>query len=385
MIKTLQTELLFVKGQKRAGSGAFQDSIDLYDKALASDPDCSGVYLHKAIALSKQKKYPEAIEVLQKAISLKPFNPAYYLYLGIISYDYNKFDVAANNFEKALDLSPDNILAACYNYLTLMKLNKGSDEACKKLSENVDNTNSDFKARLLVFCESFILENKENAINLEDSFFYEAYLKNQDKKSFLTGMLQNFLYKLSWFYIHIFYCLSGNRKKAFLHCLDGGAKLKKGDSEGSVIEFKKALDYLPGYDEAIYQIFEIYCYKKDYISFYEYIKEFDEFKELSDILDKGLDNGLDSGRIGNYLHLISMLALFCYHTGDYGKATELFDLITSNYSDDYFHLYYMGLCYLAKNDDEQAFIYFQKSVEKINPNVAKKRLDEYLKYLKLET
>ncbi|MCP4352883.1 MAG: tetratricopeptide repeat protein [Desulfobacterales bacterium] len=372
MIKALQSELLFVKGQKRAGSGALQESIDLYDKAIASDPDCSGVYLHKAIALSKQKKYSQATEVLKKAISLKPFNPAYYLYMGIISYDYNKFDIAANNFEKALDLSPDNILASCYNYLALMKLNKGSDEIYKKLGENVDNTNSEFKARLLVFCESFILQDKENAVNLEDTFFYETYLKNKDGK---TGIFQNFLYKLTWLYIHVFYSLSGNQKKAYLHCLDGEAKLKKGDSDGSVIEFKRALEYLPGYDEALYQLFEIYSYKKDYQSFYEYIKELDEFKELSDILDSG-----QTGQIGNYLYLVSMLALFYYHTGDYDKACELFDLITSGFSDDYFHLYYMGLCHLAKNDAEQAFVYFQKSVEKINPNIAKKRLDECLKF-----
>ena len=183
MIRTFKTEFLFTKGQKQAKIGDWEGSINLYDKALSLVPNYSGIYLHKALSLSKQKKYPEAIEVLDKAISLKPNNHAYYLFLGIIYYDFKKYDDALKSFEKTLEISPDNYLAVCFRCLTLLVKEENIDESLAILVDNIQNTNSEFQARFLVLCESFLFQNKQISMSLEEITFYESYLKTKREKS----------------------------------------------------------------------------------------------------------------------------------------------------------------------------------------------------------
>lgn len=382
MFKAILTERLFLKGQQQSKSGHWEESITSFDGALSLSPKYSGIYLQKALALSEQKKFDDAINTLKKAISLKPSNPVYYLFSGIIYYDYRQMDHALDNFEEALKLAPENSLAICFKYLILMIKDKDVDKAYPIIRKHVENTNAAFKSRLLFFCESFILQHKKDAMYLKETLFSQAHIKNitQNLSTKMT-FSQKLTYYLNNFFILVNYFFSPIKKKAYQHCLTGEIMLKNGNLEFSETQYKNALSCFPGCDEAKYTLIDINIYKKDFFAAYNIIKDDKICDEISNILESDELNNDDKNKLINHMPLISTLGLLHFYMDNYEVATQHLNFIT-NCSDDYYHSYYSGLCHLATNDNEQALLYFRKSMEKINPNVAQLRFDEMYRLFK---
>ena len=53
--------------------------------------------------------------------------------------------------------------------------------------------------------------------------------------------------------------------------------------------------------------------------------------------------------------------------------------VTELESTDYWPFYYLGLCSVAQSDAERARSWFKKATERINPDIAQKRLDELVR------
>lgn len=84
-----------------------QSALDAFTKALALKPDDAGLHNNYALALAKDKKFPEAQAELQKAAQLDP--PAggkYYFNLGALLVNAGQYDPAAEAFKKAIELTP---------------------------------------------------------------------------------------------------------------------------------------------------------------------------------------------------------------------------------------------------------------------------------------
>lgn len=380
MIKTLQTEIAFSKAQKQAKLGNLKDSIQLYDKAISLAPKYSQIHLHKALALSAQEQYQEAIDVFKKAISLHPRNKAHHLFLGITYYDCGKLDDAIDAFEMALELSPENSLALCYKYLSLIAANERVEEAYTVLSENMGNTNAEFKGRLLVFCESFILQKKKDAMYLKEALFHESYSRTMRGKSLYYNVLERVLFKLGCFCITISHPFSRSKRNGYLYSMMGEIKLEQGELDNAEIEFRRALNNFPHCRGAEDNLLSLYIYKKNYEPAWEYVNQLEEYREISNIVYSGDEQALEEkGILRNHLSLISTLALLHFYTGEYDKSIKLLNIVVTLGGSDYYHLYYLGLCHLANNDPKQALIYFQCAMGKINPNVANRRLDEMVR------
>ncbi|ACL16341.1 tetratricopeptide repeat protein [Methanosphaerula palustris] len=70
------TEDLFLKGQELADQGKYDQAIQAYDQALATDQKNDQIYYFKGNALLYQKKYQEAIDAYTTALSINPQNKA---------------------------------------------------------------------------------------------------------------------------------------------------------------------------------------------------------------------------------------------------------------------------------------------------------------------
>lgn len=82
-------------------------ALDAYSKALALKPDDAGLHNNYALALAKDKKFPEAQGELQKAAQLDPPNGGkYYFNLGALLVNAGQYDPAAEAFKKAIELTP---------------------------------------------------------------------------------------------------------------------------------------------------------------------------------------------------------------------------------------------------------------------------------------
>ena len=70
------SEQLFLKGQDLADQGKYDQAIQAYDQALATDQQNDQIYYFKGNALLYQKKYQEAVDAYTTALSINPQNKA---------------------------------------------------------------------------------------------------------------------------------------------------------------------------------------------------------------------------------------------------------------------------------------------------------------------
>ncbi|SPE36220.1 TPR repeat-containing protein [Candidatus Sulfopaludibacter sp. SbA3] len=106
-----------------------QKALDAFNKALALKPDDAGIHNNYALALAKDKKFPEAQTELQKAAQLDPPNGGkYYFNLGALLVNASQYDPAGEAFKKAIELTP-TYADAYYQYGVCLsaKMTTGAD------------------------------------------------------------------------------------------------------------------------------------------------------------------------------------------------------------------------------------------------------------------
>jgi len=109
--------------------GAMGKALETYGKALALKPEDPGLHNNYALALAKDKKFPEAQAELQKAATLDPTNGGkYYFNLGALLVNAGQYDPAAEAFKKAIELTP-TYADAYYQYGVCLssKMTTGAD------------------------------------------------------------------------------------------------------------------------------------------------------------------------------------------------------------------------------------------------------------------
>lgn len=91
-------------------------ALEAYQKALELKPDDPGYHNNFALALARDKKYPEAQAELTKAATLDPPNAGRYYYnLGALLVNAGQNDPAGEAFKKAIEVDP-NYPEAQYQY-----------------------------------------------------------------------------------------------------------------------------------------------------------------------------------------------------------------------------------------------------------------------------
>ena len=108
---------------------AMDQGLQAYQKAIELKPDDPAYHNNYALALAKDKKFPEAQAELQKAAQLDSANAAKYYYnLGAVLVNTGQTDAAGEAFKKAIDANP-GYADAQFQYATVLsaKLSTGAD------------------------------------------------------------------------------------------------------------------------------------------------------------------------------------------------------------------------------------------------------------------
>jgi tetratricopeptide (TPR) repeat protein len=115
-------------------TGAEQDDalnkgVEAYQKALELKPDAPEYHNNYALALAKQKKFPEAQAELTKAAQLDPSSAGKYYYnLGAVLVNTGQTDQAIEAFKKAIEVDPNYAEAYLQYGIALMgKASLGAD------------------------------------------------------------------------------------------------------------------------------------------------------------------------------------------------------------------------------------------------------------------
>jgi len=104
-------EVLFVKGQTFASEGKYDQAIQVYDQALATDPKNDKVYFVKGQALAAEGKYDQAIQAYDQALATDPKNDKIYFFKGNALLYLKKNQDATDAYNAALAINPRNTAA----------------------------------------------------------------------------------------------------------------------------------------------------------------------------------------------------------------------------------------------------------------------------------
>ena len=120
----------------------FDDAIQMYEIALAKNPDYAEASYNLANLLQEKNRLDEAMEMYAKSLLLNPNNETAFYNLGIILHAQNRYNEAMLMYKKALAINP-NYIDVYVNFGITLNAQNRVDEALlmyeKALSMNSNN------------------------------------------------------------------------------------------------------------------------------------------------------------------------------------------------------------------------------------------------------
>jgi tetratricopeptide (TPR) repeat protein len=216
---------------------------------------------------------------------------------------------------------------------------------------------------------------------------YGSNDKEKEKASpnLFSWMLVNAAYNTQILFGMLQYAVNRSKREAYTHYIKGKMNISLEKPAEAIAEFKKALQILPGLDEANEKLVEIYFESGDFKNALECLKDTKEYREACVPADseEGAENPeteAGSGQLSNFTRLI--LGIIYYKLDEYDNAIEHLEPVIGDDSLDFEPDYYLGLCYLAQGKDSQVLPLFRSTIEKTNLDFIRDRLDAARKYCK---
>ncbi len=113
--------------------GRIGQSIGLFEKALAVDPQCAQAYYYLGVAFYRSGRVNEAIQALSKVAQLAPSLVMAYYWLGIAHYHKGHYAQSRQAFETLLEKNKESVIAHYHAALACM-----ADQAYEKAREHLE-------------------------------------------------------------------------------------------------------------------------------------------------------------------------------------------------------------------------------------------------------
>jgi Tfp pilus assembly protein PilF len=91
--------------------GEHREAIEGYNRAIALDPNDSGVYRNRGVARGKLSEYCEAVEDFDRALALDPNDSAAYFNRGLAHYHLNEYRETIEDYDRTIVLDTNDSLA----------------------------------------------------------------------------------------------------------------------------------------------------------------------------------------------------------------------------------------------------------------------------------
>ncbi len=127
-------ESLFILGFAAAGEGRWEDSVRLYQRALAVDGGFAKAHNNLAIALAQLGLYGDAISHYQIVLTLDPQHDSAHYNLANAYSKMGQADLAIRHYQSALSANPDDV-DAHYNLASVLERIGRPDEAQQHFNE----------------------------------------------------------------------------------------------------------------------------------------------------------------------------------------------------------------------------------------------------------
>lgn len=360
LLLKIKSNRLFSQAQKQARKGNYQKSIDFYNDSINANPNNPWPYMHKGISQIRLNEYEEAVNNIKESIKKnKKKDHTCYLFLGLAYLEQGLYDNALIAFSN--EDNADNHLFIGYKNLVKFIQEEENIESLKNIKKVIGNLNSDFTGKFSVECEKY-LRNIKDKVPSFDEMIADNLL---NKKSKITIFLERK-------YINIRYLFNKTKKKSYHFYINGKEKLSNGLVDESIEYLRNAIDIFPELHDACIDLSNIYIYYRRKDDLKSLIDGNSYFKNINISIQNNHKKETYSALDRNEKLLA---AHFFYISEEYEEALKIFKILFSTEKKNFHINYYCGLCNLELKNDKEAYLYFKKSMESLNPKVAEKRLD----------
>jgi len=340
------------EGSRLLRSGRLGEAVKAYDEVLAIFPKHARAHLQRAKALAAAGRTGEAVRAARQAADLAPKNHAPLLLLGQIQYDTAHFEEARKAFAAAARADPENRMVQAYLGLALLAMGRAV-EGAPLLEEHLLYGYEGLEARVLTLAEGRLWEHKDEATSLEEQLTPDEGAREEGPAGFGLHFASALRTLLLW-------PLARLRGQAAVWRLQA-------EEAFSVREWDKAIAALQEVERAGADPQDIAAsLGTAYLEAHKPEAAAEQFMRLSESVRKEPDVALLVGA-----------ALF--DAGRYEEAREPLAIAAERFTKDFLPAYFRGLCEIALGQPGTATPWFAKAVERLNPNLARKRFEEMMR------
>jgi len=134
---TLKPEDYFNHGRNLFYKGKYEDSLQAFEKAIASKSDYADAWSGKGAVLSKLGRNDEALEAIEKAIELKVNYSEGWYDKGYMLTDLGRYDEALKAYKNAIEIKQD-YASAWYNIACIYSIKGEKENALFNLKKAIE-------------------------------------------------------------------------------------------------------------------------------------------------------------------------------------------------------------------------------------------------------
>jgi len=342
----------YAEGCRLIGGGRPGEAVKAFDRVLAIYPRHVRAQVQRALALAAAGHVGEAIRGARRAAELAPRNHAPLLILGQIQYDAGNLEEARKAFSAALRVDPENRLVNAYLGLTRLAMGRVV-EGARALKADLAYAYEGLEGRLITLAEQYLWEHRDQARPLEEQLTPDEGGPDKAPAGFWLHVASAVRIALLWPLAR----LRGLRSVAMLMAEEA---LSVKDPEAAIKWLREAEKTGADAQRTALALGEAYLEAGNATAAAE------QFARLPE------EHRRDPGTA-----LLAGLALF--DSGQYEEASEYLSIAARRFTRDFVPAYYRGLCEIALGRPGPAAPWFIETAARLNPHVARKRLEEMLR------
>jgi len=360
-IDRIASELYFSLGQRSMAKNKAEEALCYLEKAHKYSPKNFQIDCHRALYLSLIGKYAEGEKIMSPLLEKNAPNAILHYYAGMCCLEGEKFSKAEQHFVHALKAAPENNVMKSYLGLSLLKQKKRK-EAFKQIRGICEDIGSESGGELMYIFEKEIFDAEKKYKPEYRTDMWGDYTKQTHDQSSPSTLERSFI------------LLDSILTRCFLECLFL-KKEKKEERKKLNIGFEKMA--LKRFDEAVNIFRELMDSKSSEASvpealFYSYLGE-KEFEKAKGIFDFWVTEKLHIKEpvvenIGSDSELAINAGKLYFAFKDYKTSLEWFRKAVSIDPKEFISHYYLGACFVALGEREEAILSFKNTLEQLNSN-----------------
>ncbi len=325
-----------------------------FDRVIAASPKHARAHAQRALALAAAGRPGEGVRAARRAAELAPGNHAFPLFQGEIHYDAGQFEEARKAFSAAARLDPENRLVQAWLGLSLLAMGR-REQGVALLKEHLRYGYAPVEARVLVLAEQYLWEHREQALALEDQLTPDEGGRDESEGGLALRLISAVRGGVLW-------PLARLRGRATAAMLEAEEAMSVGDWERAVGALRRAEEAGADPEAAALALGQVYLEQRKPEAAAE------QFARLPEEARREPE-------------LAALVGAALFETGKYEEAREPLAIAARRFSREYVPCYFRGLCEIALGQPRAATEWFAEASERLNPQVAEKRLAEMVRVM----